>query len=440
MSAPETKSVGLRRWLAIGTGVGIEILNHDLRITVARVRPSGVQVLGVANIPHFDKRPASEWGAEYDNFLRKLGARHLAATVLLPREDVIVRPLTLPGVGDKDLGAAVQYQLDSLHPYADDEAVAGFARIGRTPHVLVGVAHRNLVDRYTTLFAEAGIKMAALTFSAPVLHAAIRLLTVPPAGLMALEQEREALEVYGESEAKPVYSALLEPFGRERALAQIRAELRLPADVEPQALSALLPAPVAAPAEYQVEGSALPYAAAVTNACPRLGLSVNLLPEGQRSTNARAMYIPTLVLAGILGVMLVLLGAQPRVEENRYREALQAQLNQYEPQARKVARIDKEINLARTRAHTLDSFKRRTQADLDALNEITRLIPPPGWVSGLELSRANVTLAAEAEQAAPLVKALDVSPLFYNSELTTGISRNGPNEVFRMRASREGLP
>jgi Tfp pilus assembly PilM family ATPase len=107
----------LRKWLAVGAGVGIEVGARELRIVVARVRPTGVRVLGATIIEGFRERPATEWGAEYAAFLKKLGASHLVASVLLPRQEVIVRPLNLPGVAKGDLEAAVGFQLESLYPY-----------------------------------------------------------------------------------------------------------------------------------------------------------------------------------------------------------------------------------------------------------------------------------------------------------------------------------
>ena len=94
-----------KKWLAIGTGIGIEIGRQDLMITAVRVRPSGVTVLGELTIHRFREQPAAEWGADYASFLKKVGLTHLAATVLLPRDEVMVRQLALPGVVDRDLAA-----------------------------------------------------------------------------------------------------------------------------------------------------------------------------------------------------------------------------------------------------------------------------------------------------------------------------------------------
>src|SRR5688572_25228044 len=151
----------LRRWLALGTGVGIEIRNTELQVTVVRVRPSETGVLGSATVPDYRTRPAAEWGGELNVFLKQLGAAHIAATVLLPRHDVIVRQISLPGVSNRDLAAAVQLQIDSLHPFADEEIYYTYARLGNTPAVLVGVTRRELILEYAATFAEAGIKVAS---------------------------------------------------------------------------------------------------------------------------------------------------------------------------------------------------------------------------------------------------------------------------------------
>src|SRR5688572_713700 len=88
----------LRKLLAFGTGIGIQAGANELEVVVARVRPSGVHVLGRCVIANYVERPAAEWGAEYERFLKSVGVQRLSATVLLPRREVIVRQLALPGV------------------------------------------------------------------------------------------------------------------------------------------------------------------------------------------------------------------------------------------------------------------------------------------------------------------------------------------------------
>ena len=57
------------------------------------------------------------------------------------------------------------------------------------------------------------------------------------------------------------------------------------------------------------------------------------------------------------------------------------------------------------------------------------------WANTVDLSRDAVTILGEAEQAAPLLKVLDASPLFHNSEFN-GISKVQNAETFRLRIQR----
>jgi Tfp pilus assembly protein PilN len=428
----------IRKWLAVGTGVGVAIGERDLTVTVARIRPSGARVLGAATIERFRERPAAEWGAEYAEFLKSLGESHQSATVLLPRREIIVRQLALAGVGARDIPAAIQFQLESLHPYGEDEAAHAWCRVGRGGAVLIAIVKREVLERYIELFSEAGIRVAGFTFSAAVVRSSARLLAAPPAGgFLALAETEDGLEVYGESEAKPVFSAAFD-LPPERAAALAAAELRLAEEAEPRELYELLPAPIASPEGYDLSRDTLTYAAALAGACPWLALPLNLLPEEHRVSSSRARYVPTVALA--LGLLLALtaLAAISPVENRQYLAALESEIARLEPQARKAASLDRAIEQTRARSRLLDDFRLRSKNDLDTLEGLTTLLEPPAWILSLEMNPTTVVLNGQAEQAAPLLKLLDSSPMFEGSEFTVPISRAGTNEVFRIRTNRKG--
>ena len=87
----------------------------------------------------------------------------------------------------------------------------------------------------------------------------------------------------------------------------------------------------------------------------------------------------------------------------------------------------------------LDEFRSRTRSDLDAISELTRLFPMPASANTIDLSRDAVLILGEADQAAPLIKLLDASPLFHNSEFN-GISKVQQAEIFRMHTQRRSRP
>jgi hypothetical protein len=420
----------LKKWVAFGSGIGIEIIGphgaESLRITAARVRPNGARVLGVLTIEDVPHQPASVWGAHYAAFLRKLGLSHVVATVLLPRQDVIVRQLAMPGVSDRDLAAAVQFQMDGLHPYNEDDVFSSWARLPGNFNLLVAIARRAVIERYATLFSEAGIKVGSFACSAGAVYSALRLFgSTPPAEILACEQVDGQVEIYGESAARPVYSANFN-VAPERAATLASAELRLEPNTQPRPLGELLSA-----------SPALSYAAALASACPHLFVRVNLLPVEQRQTSSRTLWIPSAIFGAAALLLAGALAAFPGIENRRYLRSLQAEIDRLNPRATRAAALDREIESTRRRTLLLDAVHRRSKADMDVLAELTRVLPPPAWLNLLEISRTQVVIGGETDQAAPLLKIIDASPLFEGSDFVMPPVRIQGGELFRIRTNRE---
>ena len=428
----------VRKLLAFGSGVGIEIGAQRLEVVVTRVRPSKIAVLGRLVIENFAGRPAAEWGAEYARFLGSVGAGHLAATVLLPRREVIVRQVALPGIAARDLEGAIRFQLDSLHPYGEEEIEWGWSPLD-FGSVLVGVVRREVVDGYHRLFTEAGIAVASFTFSAAAVHAAIRLDGDGRAsGFVALGRSGGgSVEVYGESQARPVFSAEFAA-PPERAMALALAELRLPPETEPARLEDLLPKPDVNPVENDLSRNALPYATALAGACPRLAPSANVLPADRRRANSRAALVPTLILAGVAALAAASVALWQNYAQHRYLRELNAEIAKIEPLARRAEALDRQIAKARAQAELLDRFRSQTRDDLDALNDLTRIIAPPAWTNSIDLTRDGVRVTGAAPVAAPLVQILDSSPLFGGSAPDYIVrANNGSGENFQIHAARK---
>ena len=426
-----------RALLQFGSGVGIEVRADSLEITVVKVRLGSIRIPGHAVIENYRERPAADWGTEYSALLRQCGAAHVSATVLLPREDVIVRQLSLPGVAPGDLPAAIAYQLDSLHPYGDEEIASGWTRIGENG-ALIGVIRRTTLNRYTEMFAEAGIAVRSFTFTATALHAAVRLgLKATGPAFLAYSAGSSGFEVYGENEGRPVFSAAPD-MAPERALALAAAELRLPSSTEAKPLAETLPPPAVNSVENDLSRNALPYATALAGACPRLAPAANLLPAELRVSNARSMYIPTAAAGALLLIATVTLLAQSVIHDRRYLARMDAEIAQLEPAVRRTMAIEREFAKARERSVLLENFRNRSRAELEVLTELTRLLPPPVWTNTIDMGPETIVLGGEADQAAELVQALDKSPLFRQSEMGM-LSRTGPTEVFRITTKREAI-
>ena len=427
----------LKKLLAFGTGVGIEIGATELTVVAARVRPNRVRVLGRLAIEDYASRPAAEWGAEYARFLKTSGAERVSATVLLPRREVIVRHVALPGVNAKDVEGALRFQLDTLHPYGEEEIVWAWSPL-EYGNVLVGIVRRQTVDRYVTLFAEAGVAVASFTFSAAAVHAAVRVpsQTQPKEGFVAVSRSAAgAVEVYGESPSRPVFSGEFN-LAEERAAALALSELRLPPDTVRRTLEEVLPRPDSNPVENDLSRNARPYATALAGACPRLAPAANVLPPEHRRYSSRAVFVPSIVLASIILLVGGSMAAYASWSEKRYLADIQAEITRLEPARRRAEALDRQTQQARTRAQLLDRFRRQTHLDLDSMNEITRLVEPPAWLNMLQLQRDSARIGGFAPQASALVNILDASPFFEKSE-TIAASAVEKGESFQIRTNRE---
>jgi hypothetical protein len=425
----------LRKLLAFGTGIGVEVGAADLEVVAVRVRPNRVHVAGHLAIRNFAGRPAAEWGAEYGHFLKSLGMGHMSATVLLPRREVIVRQVPLPGVAVREMESAIRFQLDTLHPYGDDDVAWGWSAVGAGA-ALVGIARRAAVEGYAQLFAEAGVAVGSFTFSAAAVHSAIRLNGhASPDGFVALSRgPAGAVEVYGESPSRPVFSAELD-LPPERAAAVALSELRLAPGTAARKLEELLPQPAANPVENDLSRNPMPYATALAGACPHLEPPANVLPPEYRKSSSRMVYVPTIVLASLLALLAGGMAFYSKYAENRYLKSIHAEIAQLTPRRQRADNLDKAYNETRARTQLLDGIRGRTRADMDALNELTRLLEPPTWTNSIELGRETVRIGGESGQATSLVKILDSSPLFKNSALKVTMG-----QAFQIETARRVTP
>jgi hypothetical protein len=351
--------------------------------------------------------------------------------------------------------------MDGLHPYNEEDVVSSWSRLAGTNAVMVAIARRDVVERYATLFNEAGIRITSFTCSAAVIYSALRLFGRFPkaagAEILVADVSEQGVEIYGESAARPVFSASFplpvrvparagagadsasanedssdppetaEDVDLAPATALASAELRLEHTSDPALLSDLLGA-----------HPPLAFAAALASACPRRALPLNLLPVEHRRSGSKAAWIPAAAMGVIVLALAGTLVAYPIIESRRYAQTLAGQIAQLQPLALRASAIDREIDTVRRRTQVLDDLRRRSRSDMDALGELTRLLPPPTWLNMLELNATQGTIGGETDQAAGLLKTIDGSPLFESSEFVQPPLRIPNGEGFRVRFHREG--
>lgn len=456
-------------WKRFGAGVGLEIRGEDLLAVAIKSRPAGVTVLGSLRIEGFREIPAAEWGRRYQAFLNEHALGHLAATVCLPRKELVVRQLRLPPMPEKERAAAVRYQLDGLHPYGDVEVCFAHAALGETGKdrpttMAVAIAPREKVDAWADLFQEAGVAVSAFTVSEATLYAALRMRPeAPKQPLLAVDAESDALLIYGESAARPLLTAEfpLRSAPPSRVLQLVLSDLRVAPDaavglavfgpeasaaaeelaqtspaLEPRAVEELFPAPLAAPEEFRLREDLRGLAVALEAACPGVGWRANLLPVERRSKDSRWRWAPTAALL----FLLLLLGAgfliRPWIQDGAYAEALQQRIAKYEETVALVRNAKMSAEDAQRKLEILRGLGRRTQRDLEIFSELSEKLPNSAWLTQLQIGDEGVQLNGEAQAAADLLKTLNESGRLEKARFTTSLRKLETGEGFQIAAER----
>lgn len=448
-----------------GTGVGIELRGDDLRLVAAKIRPSGFTALACETIADTRNRPAADWGAEYARLLKRHGLGHVAAAVCLPRHDVILRQVQLPPVASKEIASAIRYQLDGLHPYGDEPVRFASAPLGGGRH-LVAIALEETIETYADWLGEAGVAVAAFTTGPAALHAALRVRSdAPPRPLLIGDLRESRLEVYGESEGRPLLSAEmnLRTVGVDRAIDLALADLR----VEPEAevalaltgelpldeggnpispatltnrattpLAELLPPSGSDGVDLDWSAELIAGATAVEAACPRLGLRANMLPEERRQSDSRWRWAPTTALAAMLAAIGIGFIVRPAIQDRAYAAELETRISRLDDVLAEAEAVRARTYETRRKLATLERLENRTAADLRILRELSEALPDQTWSTSLEIDDELVRIAGETDSAAPLLGVVNGLQSLEGAAFATSLRKIETGEAFQITARK----
>lgn len=419
---------------SIGSAVGISFPGEDLLATAVQARFRRLSVLGELRIANYRSRPVETWAAEYKDFLQKLKLSHLAASVVLPRSWTTVRVVELPPMSRSDLASAVTLQIDSLHPYVEEEAVHGWCRLSGSHNVLVAIASREEFNKLAGLFRQADIQISAFTVSAAAIYSALRLAGRPlPVSFAALENDVAATEIYAETSSRSLYSVSVGS-PQENLEQRLRSELRLDPLYEFSPLKSFFPV------HSGTFSSGVGLAAALHSTAYLKAAPLNLLPKKDRASNSRLMYMPTAVLAALLILGAIVYRVQLSIEQRNYLGQIRGLIAKAQPNALQVQALERETATATGRIAQIDSFRNQSRSDLEAINELSRVLASPAYLTTLDLSRSAIVISGQASSAAGLLKQIDSSTQFRNSAFIGDIAAGPDGESFRLKAERRVEP
>ncbi len=449
-------------------------------------------------IPAYRELGAAECGRRYQEFLRKHGLRAPQTVVSLPRAAVLLRRLEFPKTVEKELARAVEYQLDSLHPFEEgsvywDCAVwkgheaSAWQKLTANPseadggrlETLLAIAQRKGVDETAAWFQEAGIPVSQFGVKAalciemfwPRLQAAF---PQTPA-LLTLEAAADRAEIIGYSpgcglfwldrSAADADSPAAFAQGVQGALEFARAELQIPPEQRAPLIvcgngeaaatwlaGAELPFQVV-PAEQlagpTAEGKGLDPEQGWTALAAAHGgdvVPLNLLPAEKRTYEPPGTHLATYILAALVAALALALGARGPAQDWLYSQRLEREMQALRPQLQELQATQTSAEQAQQRLRVLSGARQSARVPLEILNELTRILPRDAWLQQFTYDGATVSVSGTAPAASGLLQTLAESPYFENPQFRTSITRSAEGQesfaiTARLRAGTvEGTP
>jgi Tfp pilus assembly protein PilN len=454
--------------------VVVEIAGPHLNLVAVIRGWRGFELTHSMKVENFEQRDPLALRPAVDEFFRHARVDKTQTMVVVPRSEVVLRSFEFPQAVLENLPNIMGYQIENFEPLDRSELAFTYEALpsggGPKLDVMVAMGRRDRIEHWQKFFTSLGITPRALVAGSSGLARVMQweksvaarennfLLRVgnddfewiatlrgrllrslrfplessePRAAQWMREFDRLSAELH--LERKDVHNLFVAGIHLETALADLRAQdasLPIHAIRTPGALQCSLKT-----AEFSEISAAV---GAGMQALSRGGMALNLMAGGEVSTLPRWRWAPAYALCGV-ALLLVAAGfIQPFVEQHQFLGQLDAELVRLRPQVRQVERLSTETDELHQKAQTLANLKGADARNLEALREISELLPDTAWLNEFNLRGDTVEISGWAESASTLVQTLSQSPLFKDVTLASGITRTQQGkEVFRIRAKMQ---
>jgi Tfp pilus assembly protein PilN len=423
------------------TSVGVEIAGQDLRVAVIREIAGKRTLLRLETLTGFVGMPEDERGKTLAAFAKKCKITGAKAFLTLPNACGVVRDLEFPvEVGGK-LRSAVGLQVENLSPWTSDEIYWDCAyelpkKGSRTIIAHVSVIPRTVLDSWIQLFRSAGLPLKGASLSSlSWAHGASALWAASAQPTMIFDVETDYVEgalvrsgrLHAITTQGADADALLQSSasqllraGRVDTAEDIRIIVQGVANAGADAAPVRLPidaAPAHAPKSFGAIASALLGTASTA-------FRSNLIPVPLRHRASRVQWIPTYALGTLLLALAIAAWAREPYQQLLYAEQLDGAVRRLAPEVRSVADQEKQLNRLSDRLKTLDALMRARDANLEALRELAKILPPEAWINSYQYQDGVLTISGYGSSAAALQKLIEDSPIFRDAQFASSITRD----------------
>jgi len=433
------------------TSIGIEIAGQDLRVAVVRALGGKRRLLRKDVVQGFVALSAEDRQQTLVALFKRHKLGHFDIHLTLPTAWGVTRDLEFPaaaGVAER-LRSAVALQVENLSPWDLDEVYwdCVWEPVGKTTRsilVHVAIVPRAVLNPWIDMFRSAGLALTGASLSSLSWAHGINVLwgTASPTMVLAAEGNYVEGALVREGRVHAVSMDGDDPAALVPAAAsQLMRTGRLDSGDQLRIIAHGASGPAAGlePVKLPVDGTsgAADLFGAISAALLGIagtGFRLNLIPPELRYQRNYLQLVPASVL--LLALIVVGLFALVRgpLQQSVYAQQLDQESKRLAVEVRSVADQEAQLNRASERLKAISGLLRNRDANLEALRELSRVLPSGTWLTSYSCQDNVATIGGFSESAAALQKILEDSPVFRDAQFTSSITRDpSGKDRFTMR-------
>lgn len=443
--------------------LGVAITDEVIRLSLVSRQLSVIQIRDLLTLSAWQEKSVLDLKKEVAKFLKRNKTSEPAAVLSLPRREVVVRQLTLPANAQSNLEKVLEYQIVNLLPAEDtavvyDYSVAKHERNAASLSVTVFLAMKSSLEKHLRICEDLGIKVVRVVPAGIALTNTLALLRehIKSKNVLFLQFCDRRREVTGASDQRLVAWREAE-LGADESLvdclvteaAFFRSQARLADDTPVDVFIAGAPADdletgglkvkcrtLARPQDLglnvggsvvnsrQLQDHLSSISAGVSGLRSKVPEATNLLPPERRVQKRGWQHLTAYGLLAVNCFLILAVALRERVQEGRYSSRLDQEIKRLEPEVRKVRNVEEQLAQLGRRVDFLNGFRELNPEVLQALAELSQILPKHTVVSDLNLKDGIIQISGVSGEAASLPQIIDNSSLFREVEFISAITRS----------------